>query len=706
MSRFRHAFVAVLATVSAVVAPAAPGHAAPEPAAAPAPRPASAGIEQPAGRAGTPRMADNCADLRSRAAALITAGYKAAVCIDPEAAPKPGTGKGSASARMAELVADDEALEHCRRNRNAWWAWRGEACLLMGFRAVQKDLRTLATIGWADYDLSQYITTTTSGDTRWHDITVVSRTAFWQTGAQAVHVVNVSCVGDCYAFSRDPAAPVPTAGGLASVDQTYLQSSIRGSTNRVSAGGRTEAYVTVTAPGAIPATAAFYNLERPPPANPVETVRCDTYLTKFHNLPGCVYPSFAPTATFDYDDNDFWEVSQHIKDSQRQGSPGAPGSGRPLHRTFDEQTINDKYAASCPASFPRGPGQSCDEYPFKTTREGAASGGPYTARAVTATHNSDHGNALNTSFYVPNRVFDGDAFWVRITDPPAKPKIMVLGDSISQGLEGAYTWRYRLKNHLTSAGADVDFVGPYVGTTRLPDALPAGFPQVSPPVYFHAAYRDNLRFDSEHFAHWGRQAHQSKDDINRRIQQFRPDYLLVELGFNDLGWGVSDPDGLIADMRQLIANARAARSDLRILVANVVHRTPIPAAPDLNQKITDYNGRLGAALASVNTAASPVRLVDIDNGYDPAADAYDGLHPNGRGEFKLARAFANVLASSPFNLGATFGSIPASVPDLTPDEPWSIGASAVDAGIRVFWSHSFGAEGYWLYQRDATANQP
>ncbi|MBQ1041603.1 MULTISPECIES: GDSL-type esterase/lipase family protein [unclassified Micromonospora] len=278
--------------------------------------------------------------------------------------------------------------------------------------------------------------------------------------------------------------------------------------------------------------------------------------------------------------------------------------------------------------------------------------------------------------------------------------LMVVGDSISQGLEGDYTWRYRLKQHFDTSGLSTNFVGPYRGTTKLPPAQPAGFPDETAAPSFNGTYRDGRSFDSDHFAQWGRQAHQAMGDVKFRVTEQKPKYLLVELGFNDLGWGVSSPDGLIADMRTLVANARAAKPDIRILIANVVHRTPISIQPDLNAKIDSYNSKLGPAVGSMNTTSSPVRLVDISTGYDPARDAYDGLHPNGVGEYKIARAFGNVL-SSQFGLGRTFGSIPSSVPGLQLEQPASMTATSTDAGIKLSWSHVYGASGYWLYQRDA-----
>jgi hypothetical protein len=281
---------------------------------------------------------------------------------------------------------------------------------------------------------------------------------------------------------------------------------------------------------------------------------------------------------------------------------------------------------------------------------------------------------------------------------------MVVGDSISQGLEGDYTWRYRLAQHLAGSGRPVDFVGPYTGTTRVPATLPAGFPNTPTPPVFNGAYRDYMTFDSNHFAQWGRQAHQAMGDIRAQVAAYQPDYVLVELGFNDLGWGVSNPDGLIADMRTLIGEARAGRSGVQVLVANVVHREPLAQLPQLDAVINEYNGKLGPALAALSTAGQPVALVDISSGYAYATDAYDGLHPNNIGEYKIARAFANVLSST-FGFGSAFGAVPTVPVLLNPSTPAGITATATGTGILVSWSHSFGAGGYWFEQRLKDAGQ-
>lgn len=91
-------------------------------------------------------------------------------------------------------------------------------------------------------------------------------------------------------------------------------------------------------------------------------------------------------------------------------------------------------------------------------------------------------------------------------------KVMIAGDSMTQGKEGDWTWRYRMWQWAQSNGLSWDFVGPYTGTRNQPDPAPP-----SPPLlYGQTASNDTIiatggyaagvdaGFDSDHFAIWGR----------------------------------------------------------------------------------------------------------------------------------------------------------------------------------------------------------
>ena len=51
-----------------------------------------------------------------------------------------------------------------------------------------------------------------------------------------------------------------------------------------------------------------------------------------------------------------------------------------------------------------------------------------------------------------------------VTSPPVpgpSPRIMIVGDSVTQGSSGDYTWQYRLYEHLRADGVSPRMVGPH-----------------------------------------------------------------------------------------------------------------------------------------------------------------------------------------------------------------------------------------------------
>src|SRR3954471_3326851 len=109
-------------------------------------------------------------------------------------------------------------------------------------------------------------------------------------------------------------------------------------------------------------------------------------------------------------------------------------------------------------------------------------------------------------------------------------KVMVVGDSMSHGAEGDWTWRYRLWEWFRSEGIAVDFVGPYTGTQDAAVAAPPAPPPLqdaepappSPPRTSGAYAAGAEEFDSDHFAVWGRQAAQDKVLIRDQVARYQP----------------------------------------------------------------------------------------------------------------------------------------------------------------------------------------
>jgi lysophospholipase L1-like esterase len=202
-------------------------------------------------------------------------------------------------------------------------------------------------------------------------------------------------------------------------------------------------------------------------------------------------------------------------------------------------------------------------------------------------------------------------------------RIMIVGDSITQGAGGDLTWRFRLWQWLRANNVAFSFVGPWTGTFNAPDPLPPqppklqGAPDPVPADRITGPYAADIdpNFDKHHWAHSGRQAAQMKNQVGDMISQFNPDYLLVELGFNDLGWFISGPEGTLQSMKAFVDNARRVKPNLKFAIANVPMRTHIGGRDDLPIITDQYNALLASAIPQWNTAQSPIELVKLRENY-------------------------------------------------------------------------------------------
>lgn len=154
--------------------------------------------------------------------------------------------------------------------------------------------------------------------------------------------------------------------------------------------------------------------------------------------------------------------------------------------------------------------------------------------------------------------------WQRESDEKAPQtdivplRVLVAGDSISQGSESMYTWRYRLWEWVQANNIPVIFVGPFHRTQLQRPDLSTGVPlpaarsgdEINGLAAIDSGYAIDVKSEflhtgNAHFAIWGREIAQNLDIIFQQIHDYRPDYLLVELGFNDLAWAAREPDQVL-----------------------------------------------------------------------------------------------------------------------------------------------------------------
>lgn len=202
-------------------------------------------------------------------------------------------------------------------------------------------------------------------------------------------------------------------------------------------------------------------------------------------------------------------------------------------------------------------------------------------------------------------------------------RILLLGDSITQGKAGDRTWRYDLWKDLQDEKAQVDFVGPS-------EELQSGSLDYADPG-----------FDRDHAAVWGAPLTPPPYDPTMLGKVYRPDVAVIELGVNDLLSQHETPAAVAASMGDTIEQLRQAAPGVDVVLVHVP-ATSIDGVPELN-------ARYDALALSLDSPEERVVVAEADTGFvsDPAAagtDSYDGLHPNAAGEEKIADAVASALS--------------------------------------------------------------
>ena len=237
---------------------------------------------------------------------------------------------------------------------------------------------------------------------------------------------------------------------------------------------------------------------------------------------------------------------------------------------------------------------------------------------------------------------------VETVETPVAPRIMLVGDSITHGPAGAYTWRYFLYQHLVESYGPDDF---FVGPSQEPNdgtaddyAVPGGWDKD------HAArsgrmldcYLDGLIKD-EPCTDPGRAAED--------LAAHDPELVVVMLGTNDvlLNWGQSTPAEYLAHAEQLVAMGRENNPTVSFLLLGVIPVDPA-LVPVAAAEAAEINAGLEALAAQLDAPSARVAYAPGGTGFDPVAHTADGVHPNTAGDQVIAANAAVGLAEN-FDIG-------------------------------------------------------
>ncbi|MFI6639510.1 GDSL-type esterase/lipase family protein [Streptomyces sp. NPDC050504] len=203
-------------------------------------------------------------------------------------------------------------------------------------------------------------------------------------------------------------------------------------------------------------------------------------------------------------------------------------------------------------------------------------------------------------------------------------RFMFVGDSMTIGRAGDWTWRYRMWQHL---GEGAEVVGP---RTALHDSADGYADPDFPP---HAR---------RHLAGWGEGWLHMAPLIGGTVAEHRPDVLLISLGLIDLGF-YTDAGQTDENVRAFLAAARAASPGIRMVVLPVIPNVRAETDAPFAAEVARFNELLAKTVADADAPASPLLLASVPASYDIHTDTYDGTHPGPSGEHKLAAAFATAL---------------------------------------------------------------
>lgn len=394
------------------------------------PTPGGAPVVTAAQPLATPRAhisstAADCAKVVASAQARVAKGLTldgvSKQCVSARQLDRAPAGYTAGQATAGKSLAAAAVPSYCDINSDAsstWWAGsRRSACQHTWFALTVVLIPSGEVIGTATFHAINTMTASTS-KANWAATTYVWVWSWTGVGfPESSRGALFGCPGDCLGNAGSYTHPAfDEWRGAANFDVFNLaKGAIK---NNVS--GKWEITMGSSKYGT-PSSVTF--------EMPLAPSRCDNAINR---PPGCVFGNIS--GLYGYSQSKNPAFVDHIYKAQLSGLPGRMSTGTYLTRLTNQTQINANGTKACPVSLKRPTGYTCDEYPFRSTREGASTGGglprsfpgcrmPDPQRTgstgwsrcfIPASQNSSAGGLIG-GFYANERMLAGDLFEIGYT---------------------------------------------------------------------------------------------------------------------------------------------------------------------------------------------------------------------------------------------------------------------------------------------------
>jgi hypothetical protein len=210
--------------------------------------------------------------------------------------------------------------------------------------------------------------------------------------------------------------------------------------------------------------------------------------------------------------------------------------------------------------------------------------------------------------------------------------ILCLGNSITNGTNKYNSYRRTLWQMLHNAGYNFDFIGSW-SKHHMGGEVPD--PDFDMDHDGHSGWRFDDMF---HPPSWD----SARGNINEWLKVYSPDIVLLELGTNDV-FQCRSVDDMLKDLLDLIEALRGKNSSVKIFVAQIpplgkqwAKKKLCGNDIDYDQAIKNLNIAFVGFAARYSEKNSPIVTVDQYSGINTDSDMYDDIHPNEKGEKKMA----------------------------------------------------------------------